>query len=75
MNRIMSGKSSSLPASMSKISTTLESGEKIEKFCAGPTRFKPGPMLFRHETTAVKFVVKSNSSRLKISVDSMSRIK
>ena len=60
---------------MSKISTILESGEKIEKFCAGPTRFKPGPMLFRHETTAVKFVVKSNSSRLMISVESMSKIK
>ena len=53
------GKSSSLPASMSNIKTNLLSGEKRLKFCVGPTRFKPGPMLFMVVATAVKFVIRS----------------
>ena len=46
IKRIIIGNSSSLPASMSNIRTNLENGEKIEKFCVGPTRFNPGPILF-----------------------------
>ena len=52
------GKSSSLPASILKQRTSLESGEKREKFCVGPTASRPGPMLFIVAATAVKLVVK-----------------
>ena len=58
IKRIIIGNSSSLPASMSNIRTNLENGEKIEKFCVGPTRFNPGPILFNTVTTEVKFVEK-----------------
>lgn len=58
-NRISIGNSSSLPASMSKIRTYLEKGEKKPKFSVGPTNSNPGPILLIHAATAVKFVVKS----------------
>ena len=48
------GKSSSLPASISKIRTDLESGEKNEKFAVGPTRSSPGPTLLMQAETAVR---------------------
>ena len=70
-----SGNSSSLPASMSNIRTNLENGEKIEKFCVGPTRFNPGPILFNTVTTEVKFVEKSNSSTLIRSIEVSSSTK
>ena len=52
------GKSSSLPASISKIRTTFEKGEKNPKFAVGPTDSSPGPMLLRQDATAVKLVAK-----------------
>ena len=36
--------------------------EKWEKFPVAPTSPSPGPMLFRHDTTAVNDVVKSRPS-------------
>mgnify|MGYP000833319485 CR=1 FL=1 len=50
-------------------------GEKIEKFCVGPTRFNPGPILFNTVTTEVKFVEKSNSSTLIRSIEVSSSTK
>ena len=50
------GKSSSLPASMSKMRTIFENGEKNPKFEVGPTSPRPGPILLRQEVTAVKLV-------------------
>ena len=52
------GKSSSLPASISKIRTDFDRGEKKAKFAVGPTPSSPGPMLFKADATAVKLVVK-----------------
>lgn len=75
IKRIIIGNSSSLPASMSNIRTNLENGEKIEKFCVGPTRFNPGPILFNTVTTEVKFVEKSNSSTLIRSIEVSSSTK
>ena len=46
----------------------MEKGEKMEKFCVGPTISKPGPMLFNVAATAVKFVVK-----LKLSMPSIGK--
>ena len=57
------GKSSSLPASMSNISTILDIGEKNPKFAVGPTISSPGPMLFRQDATDVKFVIRSPQSK------------
>ncbi len=56
------GKSSSRPASISIIITNFEKALKIEKFCVGPTKPKPGPMLFKVAITAVALVVKSKLS-------------
>ena len=42
------GKISSLPASMSKISTSLENQEYTEKLQVGPTTSNPGPILLKH---------------------------
>lgn len=55
------GNSSKRPASISKISTSFEPSEKIEKFCVGPTSSKPGHILFRVAATPVKLVIKSKS--------------
>lgn len=57
-----SGKISSLPASISKISTHFARGENREKFPVGPTSSRPGPILFKVAATAVKLVVKSYAS-------------
>ena len=56
------GKSSSLPASISKIRMHLGMPENTEKLAVGPTSSRPGPMLFRVAATAVKFVTRSRSS-------------
>ena len=53
------GKTSSLPASISKMRTIFETGEKIAKFEVGPTSLRPGPILLRQDNTEVKLVVKS----------------
>ena len=53
------GKSSSLPASISKISTIFEKSEKNQKFCVGPTALRPGPILLIVVSVAVKLVVES----------------
>ena len=63
------GNSSSRPASISKESTSLDNGEKIPKFPVGPIRERPGPTLFKVVATAVKFVTRSNSSKLMIKMD------
>ena len=63
------GNSSSLPASMSNINTIFVNGEKNAKFLAGPTRSRPGPILLRQAKTAVKLVVKPNSSKLTSNVE------
>lgn len=42
----------------------FERGEYAAKLDAGPTPPKPGPTLFMHVATAVKFVSKSNDSKL-----------
>ena len=56
LNRISMGKSSSLPASISKISTYFEKSEKKLKFSVGPTSDSPGPILLIVAATAVKQV-------------------
>lgn len=63
-NANINGNISSLPSSIVIDSTILEKLEYIEKFAAGPTAAKPGPTLFMQETAAVKFVSKSNGSKL-----------
>ena len=55
------------------MSTILLSGEKTAKLPVGPTRERPGPMFDRHESAAVKFVVKSSPSSDTIS-PAMSRM-
>ena len=67
--RIRIGNNSSRPASMSKERTSLDRGEKIPKFPVGPIKERPGPTLFKVVTTAVKFVTRSNSSKLMIKID------
>ena len=67
------GKSSSLPASMSKIRTSLDKGEKNPKFDVGPTSSRPGPTLFKHAETAVKFVTPSMFSNDKTTTDITNR--
>ena len=57
------GKSSSLPASISKISTIFEIGDKNPKFDVGPTISRPGPILLRQDATDVKFVTRSLLSK------------
>ena len=58
------GMISSLPNSMSSERIILEKAEKAEKLPIGPTVSMPGPILFMHDSTAVKLV-----SRLKPSKD------
>ena len=60
-NSISMGNSSRRPASMSKIRASLERRLRLPKFPAGPTRPRPGPMLFKHAATAVKAEVKSRT--------------
>ena len=53
---------SSLPASISKLNTILESGENMWKFSTGPTLEIPGPTLFIVVRTPLKDVAKSKLS-------------
>ena len=53
---------SSLPRSIATDSTILENGEYAEKFDAGPTAPKPGPILLMQAATAVILVSRSNAS-------------
>ena len=57
------GKSSSRPASMSNIRTYLVNPVSPPKFLVGPTSERPGPILLRHDATAVKLVTRSLPSR------------
>ena len=50
------------PASMSKVSTSVEKFEYIEKFCVGPAISRPGPILLKVAATAVKLVIRSKLS-------------
>ena len=52
------GKSSSLPANISKIRTNFVKGEKNAKLLVGPTSSSPGPILLIVAATAVKLVIK-----------------
>ena len=52
------GHISNLPASISKLSTSLEKALRLEKLPIGPTIFNPGPTLFKHVATAVNADVK-----------------
>ena len=42
----------------------FRSGKTIDKFLVGPTPSRPGPILFKVEATAVKFVVRLKLSTL-----------
>ena len=53
------GKSSSLPASISNISTSFVGTEKNAKLRVGPTKENPGPTLLRVALTAEKPVIRS----------------
>jgi hypothetical protein len=55
-NRIRKGYNSKRPNSISADKRIFEMERKPEKLPVGPTIFKPGPILLRQETTAVKFV-------------------
>ena len=52
----MSGKISSLPISMSAVSTSLLSREKWLKFPIGPTMLRPGPTFPMQVSTEVTVV-------------------
>jgi len=43
----------------------------MEKFCVGPTRERPGPILLMVEATAVKFVIASKLSNVIIKRDNV----
>ena len=58
-NSISIGNNSSLPASMSNISTHLQGVLKNWKFSVGPTRSRPGPILLIVAATDVNVVTKS----------------
>jgi hypothetical protein len=62
-NNTSIGKISNLPASISKIYTSLEKSLKNENEPAGPTSESPGPILFNVAKTDVKLVVISYPSR------------
>ena len=67
------GKSSSLPASISKIRTSFENTLKPPKLPVGPTRPSPGPILFMVAATAVKVVTRSLSSKEISSIEAAKR--
>ena len=59
---IRTGRSSSRPASISKIRIIFEKQLYREKFPVGPTTENPGPILFNVAATADMFVSKSKPS-------------
>ena len=62
LTSISTGKISSLPMSMHRLSTILLRSLKAAKLPVGPTLPRPGPMLDRVATTAVKLVSKEKPS-------------
>ena len=62
-NSINSGNNSNRPANISNIKTNFAKGENKSKFRVGPTKFNPGPMLFKVVATAVKLVIRSFPSK------------
>ena len=64
VNSSSMGNSSSRPASISKLKSSLAHGAKKPKFPVGPTMFSPGPTLLMQVTTAVKVVSSSKPARL-----------
>ena len=62
LNKINNGKSSNLPAIISKDNTNLEKYEKDANEPYGPTKLNPGPILLIQESDAVRFVTKSKLS-------------
>ena len=70
-NMIKSGNNSNRPASILKINTHFDKSVKCAKFCVGPTRDNPGPILFMVAITEVKFVTKSFSSNAMIKIERM----
>ena len=52
VSRIRTGQSSRRPASMQKDRTILDRFDREAKLPVGPTRSKPGPMLFKVAATA-----------------------
>lgn len=69
INRIISGKISSLPNIMLKESTIFERYEKFEKFSTGPTPANPGPTLLIVVTAAVIVVSKPKLSSAVIAIE------
>ena len=61
-NRISMGKISSLPASISRISTIFEKLLNPEKLQVGPTASNPGPILLKQAITADRLVVMEKPS-------------
>ena len=59
---------------MSNMSTYLVNGLNMEKFAAGPTIPKPGPILLMVAATAVKVVTRSVSSKDTSSTDAENTI-
>ena len=68
-NNISSGKSSSLPASISKQKTSFDKTENLWKFITGPTCEIPGPTLLSVVRTPLNEVAKSKLSMDTSSVD------
>ena len=68
------GKSSSLPANISKESIHLLKPLKIPKFDVGPTSARPGPILLRQEATEVNPVTKSQPLRAIIPIMDKTKI-
>ncbi len=56
LNSARMGKISSLPSSMSAVSTSLERLLNAPKFDMGPAASSAGPMLLKHESMAERFV-------------------
>lgn len=70
-NIISTGKSSSLPAIISKMNTHFDKIENVEKPPVGPTSPRPGPILLIVAATDVKVVTRSLFSRQMIIKDVM----
>src|SRR5699024_2013479 len=62
-NRSSIGKISGRHTSMSKDSSSVDQGEKLEKLPMGPTISRPGPTLLMQVATAVNVVTRSICSR------------
>ena len=63
INKIIMGRTSSLPMSISAERTSFDKTDRWLKFSTGPTRESPGPTLLIQVTTDVNVVVKSRLLR------------